>query len=90
MQKKVVYIALVVSILLNVVLLFVFLSGKFQTDEASSSQEDKPSKEQITEKAKEKIKEYVCSILYIPESYDPVNLQVDSAFYGIETDVECV
>lgn len=90
MQKRVVYIALVVSVLLNIILLFVLLFGNLKKEGSPSTQDDKPSKELITEKAKDKIKEYVCSILYLPESYDPVDLQVDSAFYGIQTDVNCV
>lgn len=90
MKKKGIYIILLISVLMNVILLCVLVFGKCRGTENEPDAKGDMTIEQVNEKARQKIKEYVCSILYIPESYDPVDLRVDSAFYGIHTEPECV
>lgn len=90
-KNKIIYAILAVSIIFNVLLLGILL-GKNSKSSADSNKEEQVenSMELIKEKAKEKVKEYVCSNLYIPDSYDPVQTTVDSAFYSYITDYDCL
>lgn len=89
--NKVLYIALGISILVNIVMLGVMLFKNFGDGRQSNPKENASmTMEQWTDKAKVKVKEVVCSNLYIPESYDPVEIRVDSAFWGYLTDGACL
>lgn len=90
-KNRALYIALGISLIVNLVLIGIILC-KNDGDGKQDGQEEEASMamEQLTEKAKAKVKEYVCSNLYIPESYDPVEIRVDSAFWSYITDYECL
>lgn len=88
MKKTVLYIALTVSVLINIILLCVLLSKSY-----SSKEDDESSFSNIEvrqEVAVAMAKKLVCENLYHPESYDPVNTIVDSVFYNYLTDVDCI
>lgn len=80
MEKKILlYVVLTVSIIINIVL----LAQKCSNFESSNA-------EDIKELASAAIKNEICKNLYIPESYDPVEITVDSMFNGILLDDECL
>ena len=90
-RNKIIYVILAVSIICNVLLLGILLGKNSNSNNDSNKEEQVQNNiEQIKDKAKVKIKEYVCSNLYIPESYDPVETTVDSAFYSYLTDYDCL
>lgn len=88
MKKKSLYIALLVSIVTNIVVLSFYL-----TNSCSSSKDtglDFSNLDIRKEAAEAMAKKLVCENLYYPESYDPVNITVDSVFYNYLTDVDCL
>ena len=94
MKKNILYIALAVSVLTNICVLAVVLTkGSF-----GSSDKEEP-KEQVDSladpncrlrTAEKVMRKLVCDNLYYPNSYDPVNTQVDSVFYNYLTDKACL
>ena len=90
MNKKLLYGLLTVSIVLNIVVLCILLLNHSSGGNPEVSNNNGEVKLQIEEKAKAKIKDYICSNLYIPDSYDPVETRVDSAFHYYMTDFQCV
>ena len=89
MNKNVIYGALGLSVLVNIILCIIILRPSSDASN-KSNKNDVEIKKQLEEKAKMKIKDYVCSNLYIPDSYDPVEIRVDSAFHYYMTDFACV
>lgn len=89
-NTKLIYGILAISIMLNVIVLCILLLGKSNNKETNRAENQIEEKEQLTEKAKLKIKEHICSNLYIPDSYDPVETRIDSAFHYYMTDFNCV
>lgn len=87
---KVIYSLLCVSILVNVILACILLFGNSKDEQIDNSEPKEVSKEQLEQKAKAVVKEYVCSNLFHPDSYDPVETRVDSAFYSCMTDRDCL
>lgn len=95
MKKNILYIALVLSIVTNIVILCIFLAdsssknlGHIKDKEKDSSSLADYNKRQ--EAAEVAVGKLVCDNLYYPDSYDPVNTMVDSAFYNYITDPHCV
>lgn len=88
MKKNLLYIALTVSVVVNIVFLCIFIHPSF------SSREDKEpefsNKEMRQSTAEAMAKRLVCENLYYPDSYDPVNTTVDSVFYNYLTDADCL
>lgn len=90
-KQKIIYILLALSLLANAFLLGAIIFNKHNNvEETPEKVSSDLSKDKLQEKAKDKVKQYVCSNLYIPESYDPVETRVDSAFYSVLTDYDCV
>lgn len=88
MKKSILYIVLAVSVIVNIVLLCVFMPKSCSGKEGKGPNF---SNKEIRQKAAETIaKKLVCENLYYPDSYDPVNTTVDSAFCGYMTDADCI
>ena len=87
MKKSIIYIALAISVIANIVFLFIILRNTCSI--AKTNGTDFSDKEKLQEAAEAAVKKYVCDDLYYPDSYDPVTTQVDSAFYNYLTDTEC-
>lgn len=88
MKKSILYIVLVVSIVVNIILLCVFLPKSCTGKE--DKEPDFSNMEIRQETAEVMAKKLVCENLYYPESYDPVNTTVDSAFFNYLTDADCL
>lgn len=88
MKKTVLYIALAISVIINIILLCVLLPKSCSSNEDDGSAF---SNAEIRQEAAEVIaKNLVCENLYYPESYDPVSTSVDSVFYSYLTDADCL
>lgn len=88
MKKTVLYIALAISVIINIILLCVLLPKSCSSNEDDGSAF---SNAEIRQEAAEVMaKNLVCENLYYPESYDPVNTTVDSVFYNYLTDADCL
>lgn len=91
MKKYIVIGALSLSIILNVILICYICFSPNSGEKNPHNKEDKfANVEQRNQAARSFIKQIVCQDLYYPSSYDPVSIQVDSAFYGPLTDPDCV
>lgn len=90
MSKKYFYIVFSVSIIMNIILLSIAIFYIHDNTARDSPKNIEMQKEEIKEKARLKVKEFISNMLFLPESYDPVELRVDSAFWGIESDPRCV
>lgn len=95
MKKKLIYIAIAVSLLCNVVFIGFFIYDKVKgTSNGSTTEnvEDSPfadlQKRQTAAQAA--VRKLVCDNLYYPNTYDPISTTVDSAFLCPLTDAECV
>lgn len=88
MKKTVLYIALAVSVAINIILLCVLLPKSCSSKEDDGSAFSNAEVRQ--EAAVAMAKKLVCENLYYPESYDPVNTTVDSVFYNYLTDADCL
>lgn len=90
MKKWFLYIALAISVITNVIVLYVFLSSTHFNNENGKNELDFANNDKRQEAAEAAVKKYVCETLYYPDSYDPVTTKVDSAFYNYMTDFDCV
>lgn len=98
MKKNLLYVALALSVLTNVVVLCLFLKSNNSDASIDRNQKEEQKKDiipfedyNIRQQAAEKaVRKFVCDILYYPDSYDPVSTKVDSVFYNYLTDVDCV
>lgn len=88
MKKTVLYIALAISVIINIILLCVLLPKSCSSNEDDGSAFSNAEVRQ--EAAEVMAKNLVCENLYYPESYDPVNTTVDSVFYNYLTDADCL
>ena len=88
MKKTILYIALAVSVVINIILLCVLLPKSCSSKENDGSAFSNAEVRQ--EAAVAMAKKLVCENLYYPESYDPVNTTVDSVFYNYLTDADCL
>lgn len=88
MKKRILYIVLVASVVVNLVLLCLFLPKNCSSKENKGP--DFSNLELRQEMAEATAKKLVCENLYYPESYDPVNTSVDSVFYNYLTDADCL
>ena len=88
MKKTILYIALAVSVVINIILLCVLLPKSCSSKENDGSTFSNAEVRQ--EAAVAMAKKLVCENLYYPESYDPVNTTVDSVFYNYLTDADCL
>ncbi len=92
MKKYILPIITSVSIILNIILICIISFHGFGL--TSDNKESENSVFQNTterdEAAKKCMQKFICEDLYYPDSYDPVSIHVDSAFYGPLTDSECV
>ncbi|MDE5921510.1 MAG: hypothetical protein K2G82_07870 [Paramuribaculum sp.] len=91
MSTKNIQLVLFLSVLLNVVLgsLF-FLKSCSNSPSANENMVIKEDLASLQNKAAIYMRNAVCENLYYPQTYDPVRIRVDSAFYGPLTDVKCV
>lgn len=88
MKKTILYIALAISVVINIILLCVFLPKNCSNKEGK---EPDFSNKEIRQKVAETMaRKLVCENLYYPDSYDPVNTTVDSVFYNYLTDADCL
>lgn len=95
MKQKLIYIAIAVSLLCNVVFMAIFLMDKFSEGNSASIKLDVKNDSltdpmQRQQRAEAIIKKLVCDQLYYPNTYDPVSTKVDSAFFCPIIDGECV
>ena len=86
MKKGILYIALAISVITNIVILCIFLSGSKNNNKTKET-ESPNNRQEIAEAL---MRKYVCENLYYPDSYDPVSTTVDSVFYGYITDANCI
>lgn len=82
-MKKKVIIAVVLSI--SVILNIVFIVEKCSDSVPSENEESID----VKELASNAVKTEICKNLYIPESYDPVEIKVDSLYSGPLLDSDC-
>lgn len=90
MKKNIINIVLTLSVLTNVfVLVYLFVHSDERPSEEVKSSVLIDSEKRF-EMAKTAVRKLVCDDLYYPNSYDPVNTTVDSAFYSYMTDEKCI
>lgn len=93
MNKKGLTIILIISLIINTLLLGLILlfvinpQLSISNNQKNSIAENKESRQAIAERY---IKKLVCDDLYYPESYDPVFVRVDSAFYSPYFNTVCI
>lgn len=90
MKKYIIPIITTISLIINVVLIsFICCKSCFMSnkEDAQNLLEDVDYRKEC---AQNLLRQIITSNLYIPESYDPVYLQVDSAFHGPLTDSKCI
>lgn len=95
MKQKLIYIAIAISLLCNVVFIVFFLMDRCSgnpssLDETEIKNEPLADPIQRQQRAETIIKKLVCDQLYYPNTYDPVSTKVDSAFFCPIIDGECV
>jgi hypothetical protein len=76
----------IISVIANILFLFFYYKTTYKADSQNQQDETVYRKEC----AQEFIRKKITNNLYIPESYDPVSLKVDSVFHGALTDTYCV
>lgn len=92
MKKKIIIIALIASVIANIILVVILIGNKISNDTTNSNTEidvfeDISKRKEIADSI---VKKCVCDNLFYPDSYDPVNTQVDSAFSSYMTDMDCL
>ena len=93
MNKKGLTIILIISLIINTLLLGLILlfvinpQLSISNNQKNSIAENKESRQAIAERY---IKKLVCENLYYPDSYDPVFVRVDSAFYSPYLNIDCI
>lgn len=93
MNKKGLTIILIISLIINTLLLALILlfvinpQFSISNNQKNSIAENKESRQAIAERY---IKKLVCENLYYPDSYDPVFVRVDSAFYSPYLNIDCI
>lgn len=88
MKKKVIIAAVLsISVILNIVFIVQKCTGSVPSDGNVPSENEKSI--DVNELASNAVKTLICKNLYIPESYDPVEIKVDSLYYGPLLDSEC-
>jgi hypothetical protein len=95
MKQKLIYIAIAISLLCNVVFMVFFLMDRCSGNPSSSAEsviKNDPLSDPIQrqQQAEKIIRKLVCDQLYYPNTYDPVSTKVDSAFYCPIIDGKCV
>lgn len=76
----------IISVIANILFLFFYYKTAYKADSQNQQDETVYRKEC----AQEFIRKKITNNLYVPESYDPVSLKVDSVFHGALTDAYCV
>ncbi len=76
----------IISVIANILFLFFYYKTTYKADSQNQQDETVYRKEC----AQEFIRKKITYNLYVPESYDPVSLKVDSVFHGALTDTYCV
>ena len=76
----------IISVIANILFLFFYYKTAYKADSQNQQDETVYRKEC----AQEFIRKEITNNLYVPESYDPVSLKVDSVFHGALTDAYCV
>lgn len=96
MKQKLIYTCIVISLLCNVIFMFVFLMDKINIGSEKTEvyepiqldpMADPVQRKALAEKA---VRKLVCDNLYYPNTYDPVKTEVDSAFFCYLSDPECI
>ncbi|WP_278745948.1 hypothetical protein [Muribaculum intestinale] len=90
MKKYVLHVVLIISLILNVVLLYKIIVPQVNDNLADKATNEFEDREYRIATAQNLIKNIICKDLYFPESYAPVSTSVDSVFHGPLTDAECL
>lgn len=90
MKKYIIPIIATISLIVNVVLISIICCKSCNVSNKEASQNLLEDVNYRKECAQNLLRQIITSNLYIPESYDPVYLQVDSAFHGPLTDSKCL
>lgn len=90
MKKYIITIILVISLIANIILVSLICCKGCSISNEESSQNLFEDVNYRNECAQNILRQIITSNLYFPESYDPVSIQIDSAFHGPLTDSKCL